>query len=119
MKRLAISATALLFLCSQALAIIGYVENPQPNTTQSGITLISGWTCAPASVTASIDGGPLIVVPFGGERVDTVGICGNQVNNGFGLLYNYNRLTPGPHTIRVFVNGVQLQSDVAFTVQVP
>jgi hypothetical protein len=117
MNRLAISAAALLLVCNQALAVVGYVENPQPNSTQSGITLISGWTCAPASVTASIDGGPLLVIPFGGERVDTVGICGDQVNNGFGLLYNYNRLAPGAHTIRVFVNGVQLQSDVVFTVR--
>jgi hypothetical protein len=117
MKRLAIAAAVLLLLCNRALAASGYVENPQPNTTQSGITLISGWTCAPASVTASIDGGPLLVVPFGGERVDTVGACGGQVNNGFGLLYNYNRLTPGSHTIRVFVNGAQLGTDVPFTVQ--
>jgi hypothetical protein len=68
-------------------------------------------------VTASIDGGPSLVVPFGGERVDTVGVCGGQVNNGFGLLYNYNRLTPGTHTISVFVNGVQLGATVQFTVQ--
>jgi hypothetical protein len=117
MNRIAISAAALMFFCNHALAVSGYVENPQPNSIQSGATLIHGWTCAPASVTASIDGGPLLVVPFGGERVDTVSVCNGQVNNGFGLLYNYNKLTIGAHTIRVFVNGVQLGATVPFTVQ--
>jgi hypothetical protein len=111
------AAAVLLLSTVDALAATGFVENPQPDSVQSGITLISGWVCGPAAVSASFDGGAPINVPWGGERVDTVGQCGGPINNGFGLLYNYNRLAPGSHTIRVFVNGVQLGGDVAFTVR--
>src|SRR5262249_20713328 len=93
-----------------------YLENPAANSIQSGIGLISGWACAPATVTYSIDNGPLIPIPAGGVRTDTSRLCGGQSNNGFGLLFNYNTLAQGQHTLRAFANGVQIgQSTFAVT----
>jgi hypothetical protein len=103
----------LAILLIPGLAFAG-IENPQPGSTQSGIGLISGWTCAPATITYSIDSGPTAGIPFGGSRADTAASCGGQANNGFGLLFNYNTLSKGQHTLQVFANGTML-GQVAFT----
>ena len=41
---------------------------------------------------------------YGTERADTADHCGDT-NNGFGLLWNWNKLTDGPHTMRLLVDG--------------
>ena len=104
---------ALVFFAWTTVAFAG-IESPQPNSTQSGIGLISGWICGPATVTYSIDNGPQAGIPFGGSRADTASACGGQANNGFGLLYNYNILSKGQHTLQVYANG-SLFGQVAFT----
>lgn len=37
---------------------------------------------------------------YGTGRNDTRGVCGDDGNNGFGLLFNWNLLEPGRHTVR-------------------
>ena len=37
------------------------------------------------------------------RRTDTRGVCGDT-NNGFGPLYNWNRLGDGPHTGTAIAN---------------
>src|SRR6185312_6957302 len=92
------------------------LENPQPGSFQSGIGLISGWSCAgPTAV--NIDG-TLVQAPYGGPRADTTSICGGA-NNGFGLLLNYNDFGPGTHSAQLFVNGSPRATPVFFTVTVP
>lgn len=76
------------------------LENPQPNSYQSGIGLISGWACQPNSLSVRIDNGLPIPIPGGGARADTISACGHAAT-GFGLLINFNDLKTGQHTIRL------------------
>jgi hypothetical protein len=92
------------------------LENPAVGSYQSGIGLISGWSCQ-GPVTVSVDGSS-IPTPYGAPRGDTAGICGGS-NNGFGLLVNYNNFGPGAHTAQLFVNGSPRGNPVTFIVTVP
>lgn len=87
----------------------GYLENPVANSTESGIGLVSGWHCTAKEVTVRIDGVDLGRSGVGSIRDDATSICG-QPNTGFSLLYNYNKLAPGFHTIEVFADGQLLAS---------
>lgn len=90
------------------------LENPQSGTTESGIGLVSGWHCNAGFVQIQIDGGRLIPVPYGSERNDTIGECGDA-DNGFGFLINYSELGDGAHTITAYASG---QAFAAATFQV-
>jgi hypothetical protein len=74
------------------------LENPQPNSQPSGLGVISGWACSAEQIIIEIDG-VAAQAAYGTSRADTSPICGDA-NNGFGLLFNWNRLSPGPHTVR-------------------
>ena len=82
------------------------LENPQPGSFQSGVGVISGWACDAQTIEISFDGGPRIQAGTGTIREDTRGVCGDT-NNGFGLLYNWNRLGDGPHTVTAYADGVE------------
>ena len=47
------------------------------------------------------------VAAYGTERLDTETVC-RDTDNGFGLLFNWNRLGAGEHTVRALVDGVAL-----------
>jgi len=98
---------------------LGALENPQTGSFQSGIGLLSGWSCAgPTSI--SIDGGTPIYAPYGSARADTASVCGtSNINTGFGLLINFNTLGAGTHRAQLFVNGGPEGNPVTFTVTVP
>jgi hypothetical protein len=112
-------AIAVLLWANLSLAA-GALENPQPNSIQTGIGTISGWSCPPGAIQVSIqiqiDGGPLVLVPSGSSRGDTQTICGRS-NTGFGYLLNYNTLAVGPHTINVLANGLQFASTTFSTMK--
>jgi len=99
------------------------LENPQPGSFQSGIGLISGWSCQGSSIGVSIDGGaqiPPILVPYGSSRPDTASVCGaSNTYTGFGVLINFNLLGNGTHTAQALVNGVPQGTPTQFTVTVP
>ena len=87
---------------------LGYLENPGQNSFQSGIGVISGWTCDADEVTIEIDDIPdAQVAAYGTERLDTQDMCADT-DNGFGLLVNWNLLGDGEHTVAAFVDGVEL-----------
>ena len=44
---------------------------------------------------------------YGMERLDTQDICGDT-NNGFVLLFNWNRLGAGDHMVTALVDGLEL-----------
>lgn len=79
------------------------LENPQPGSAQSGIGVISGWVCDAQQIDIEIDGGTTQAA-YGTSREDTRSVCGDA-NNGFGLLFNWNLLKSGPHTIRALADG--------------
>ena len=94
------------------------LENPSPGSYQSGIGIISGWSCQ-GPVSVGIDGKTPTSIPYGGPRGDTASACGGAANNGFGLLLNYNNLGAGAHTAQLYVNGTARGGPVSFLVTVP
>ena len=83
----------------------GYLENPGDASFQSGVGVLSGWVCDADMVEIELNGVPQEAA-YGTERLDTAGVCGD-VDNGFGLLFNWNRLGDGEHEVVAFVDGVE------------
>lgn len=110
----ALLAAGLLGLAVPAAAQ-GNLENPRASGIENGIGLVSGWHCDAGTIEIQFDNGALTPAAYGTPRADTAGVCGDS-DNGFGLLWNYNLLGDGPHTLRVFADGVQFAS-AAFEVR--
>ena len=85
---------------------VGYLENPGPHSFQSGIGVISGWVCEGEEVVIALNGAGQPAA-YGTERLDTADICGDT-DNGFGLLFNWNRLGAGEHEVVALVDGEEL-----------
>ena len=89
----------------------GYLENPGPNSFQSGIGVISGWVCEAEGIAIEFETEQGAVhryeAAYGTARADTLDACGDT-NNGFGLLFNWNRLGEGEHTVVAYVDGMEL-----------
>ena len=95
----------VVFLASMVQAAT--LEIPTPNTTHSGIGVISGWKCqANGPLTVRFNNGPAIPLAYENERRDTEGVCGDT-NNGFVAIMNWNLLGDGEHTAVVYDNGVE------------
>lgn len=94
----------------------GVLENPVAGSTESGIGVISGWHCTATNITATIDGLSLGKAGSGTSRNDTASVCGRS-DTGYSLLYNYNILTPGSHTISVYGDGQLLETRQFNTIQ--
>ncbi len=86
-------------------AILG---NPSLGSAQSGVGVISGWACEAEEIVIELDGIPLQAA-YGTVREDTRGVCGDT-NNGFSLLWNWNNLGKGEHTVRALIDGVEFAS---------
>ena len=84
----------------------GYLENPGAASFQSGIGVISGWTCDAEEVEIVLNGEPQEAA-YGTARLDTEAVCGDS-DNGFGLLFNWNLLGDGEHEVVALVDGVEL-----------
>ena len=82
------------------------LENPQPDSFQSGIGVISGWACEATQIEIAFDGGAPTTAAYGTSRGDTQSVCGDT-DNGFGLTYNWNLLGDGEHTVRALADGVE------------
>ena len=85
---------------------VGALENPDPGSFQSGLGLLSGWVCAASVVELELNSGPPMAAAYGAERTDTVAACGDT-DNGFGLLFNWNLLGDGVHTVRALADGAE------------
>lgn len=94
--------------------LVGFLENPGPSSFHSGIGVISGWICDAVVVEVVLDDLPPQEASYGTERLDTAGVCGDE-DNGFGLLFNWNLLGDGEHTVRVLADGDEF-GQAAFTV---
>lgn len=95
-------------------ATTGQLENPAAGSFQSGIGIVSGWVCDANAVQIRIDGGAPLAAAHGTARGDTQEICGDS-DNGFALLFNWNLLDDGVHTIEARADG-QVIGTASFTV---
>ncbi len=86
------------------------VENPPVNSTQSGISLISGWVCTATKIEAMIDNLAAVQIPYGTPRGDAQSTCGGKVNTGFGALINWNILGDGSHVVKILADGQPIAS---------
>lgn len=113
------SFAVTIFAIAVSSAAVGQssLENPQPLSFQSGIGLISGWSCL-SNVRVLIDSKPYTVA-HGTARADAAQSCGGNANVGYGLLINYNTLGAGAHVAQLQVNGVSVGGSVPFTVTIP
>ena len=90
--------------------------NPQPGSFQSGIGVISGWVCEAEQIDIVFNPGTAKEETWrAGYRTthpDTEYtpegevLCGDT-DNGFGLLFNWNRLGDGQHTVSARADGVE------------
>ena len=87
--------------------LTGVLENPGHNSFQSGVGVLSGWVCEADEVEIVLGETGRQVAAYGTERRDTEAVCGDT-DNGFGLLFNWNRLEDGEHEVLAFVEGVEL-----------
>lgn len=82
----------------------GYLENPTPDSFQSGQGIIRGWHCNATKIEIEVDGTTIVQAPYGTLRYDTQSVCGDA-NNGFGFQINWNNLGDGQHSLRVLADG--------------
>ncbi len=99
------------YLTSADVGLRGVLENPGPNSFQSGVRALWGWVCDAEMVEIEIKTAQGEVEPYtamyGMERLDTQDICGDT-DNGFVLLFNWNRLGAGEHMVTALVDGMEL-----------
>ena len=99
------------YLSPGAVELRGYLENPGPDSFQSGVSALWGWVCDAEMVEIEIETAQGEVAPYmaeyGMERLDTLDICGDT-NNGFVLLVNWNSLGAGEHMVTTLVDGLAL-----------
>ena len=90
----------------------GNLENPGPDSFQSGIGVISGWVCAADAVELEIGHLGRQFAAYGTDRADTEyteegeELCGDT-DNGFGLLFNWNLLGEGEHEVVAYVDDIE------------
>ena len=92
------------FGASRCPGIAAVLENPTPQSFRSGISAISGWACDAEEIVIEINGEP-ITAAYGTVREDTAEVCGDT-DNGFSLLWNWNNLGDGDHTVLARIDGV-------------
>ena len=86
----------------------GYLENPTDGGVASGVGVLSGWVCEAKRITIEFnnDRDMRFQAAYGTVRKDTEEIC-RDTDNGFGLLFNWNHLGDGEHTLKVYVSNRQ------------
>ncbi len=79
--------------------------NPRSGSFQSGVAAISGWACDAHEIIIELNGVPYRA-GYPTTRPDTLERCGDT-DNGFSLLWNWNNLGAGTHTVRALLDGVE------------
>ncbi len=89
----------------------GVLENPGPDSSQSGVGALWGWVCDAELVEIQVETAQGEVefyrAMYGMERLDTLEVCGDT-DNGFVVLSNWNRFGAGEHRVTAFVDRVVL-----------
>ena len=88
------------------------LENPRADSVQSGIGVISGWVCEAEQIEIEFAHGTtgavsLWTAGYPTSRGDTRAVCEDEGANGFSLLFNWNLLGAGRHTVRALADGAE------------
>jgi hypothetical protein len=85
-----------------------FIDNPLPGQVLSGATEAFGWAIGQTAiidrVEIAVDGGPPLVVGYGGERADVEAAFPNVTGSafsGYSLALNTRLIGNGPHTMQV------------------
>ena len=81
------------------------LENPAPDSYQSGVSVISGWACDAEEIVIEIDD-TSFTAAYGTLREDTQEMCGDT-DNGFSFLWNWSNNGDGEHTVRALSDGME------------
>jgi hypothetical protein len=103
MRNTLAKALFIAFLTPTAWAQ-GFIENPPNLGTESGIGVISGFHCSSRDISFRINGNSIGKAGAGTDRGDTQQLCG-RADTGFSLLFNFNLLTPGTHSLSMYADG--------------
>lgn len=98
-----ISTFLLCFLSAPTWSQVA-LENPAANSIESGVGIISGFHCASKNISFKLNGLDIGKAGTGTDRGDTQGLCG-RADTGFSLLFNFNLLEPGKHSLGMYVDG--------------
>ena len=102
-------AIAAIFWASPSFARQeGYLENPLDFGSESGIGAVTGFHCLAQAVEIQFDEyDPILAAraPLT-SRNDTLDYCGHP-ETGFSLLFNWNLLGPGQHTVKALADGIE------------
>jgi len=119
-------ASLLLVCATPVLAEITFsIEEPAPDSTRSGIGLISGWAVSDrgvVSVEAFIDGVSLGDLPYGSARGDVAAVFPDipgSENSGWSMKWAFSISGEGEHTLRVVdteEGGGTAEKEVVFNV---
>lgn len=102
--RLLAGALLLSVNLSTAANVLG---TPPANSTISGVSVISGFHCFSQDIEVFIDGVSVGRAGAGTTLPSTAQVCGHA-RTGYSLLFNFNNLAPGRHTITVAADGAPL-----------
>jgi hypothetical protein len=94
----------------------GVLGTPVDGSTVSGVSVISGYHCTSTDIEVFIDGNSIGKAGAGTTLPSTAGVCGHA-ETGYSLLYNYNNLTPGPHTVAAYADGQLIASHAINTLR--
>lgn len=97
-----------------AVASVGVLGTPVDGDTVSGVGVISGYHCTSKNIEVLVDGVSLGKAGAGTTLLGTQGVCG-RTDTGYSLLYAFNNLTNGQHTIAVTADGVPFDTHVVTT----
>jgi hypothetical protein len=91
----------------------GVLATPANGSTVSGVSVISGYHCTSKNITVEIDG-VSIGKAGAGTTLNTISVCGHA-EAGYSLLYNFNNLANGSHTVKAYADGVLLGTNTVTT----
>jgi hypothetical protein len=97
-------STLLLSLLGATTWAQAVLENPALNSIESGIGVISGFHCTSKNISFKINGQDIGKAGTGTSRGDTQSLCGRS-DTGFSLLFNFNLLPPGQHSLGMYADG--------------
>ena len=88
----------------------GALDNPKPDSYQSGVGVIFGWVCEGERIEIEIQHGTTgavstLAAGYGTNRGDTIDVCDDDGDNGFSLAVNWNLIGAGRHTVRALADG--------------